>query len=118
MNDNTKDKLYVAVNRSGIMDQKVLTDYFRQEVLPDSPDKSRHELSKPLDSCPFGTMKSKWTAYKSFHPINPQFEVIKHRLKLLKEPGRTTPKSRGGKKQTETAHGPSPAASVPDADIH
>ncbi|GAU91648.1 hypothetical protein RvY_03867 [Ramazzottius varieornatus] len=49
----------------------------------------------PLDSCPLGTMKSKWTAYKSFHRINP---------------------SLGGKKK-KTAHGPSPAVSVSDADI-
>ncbi|GAU97117.1 hypothetical protein RvY_08470 [Ramazzottius varieornatus] len=37
--DNTNDKLYVAVNRKGVMDHKVLTDYFRQEMLPNAPDK-------------------------------------------------------------------------------
>ncbi|GAU90271.1 hypothetical protein RvY_02709 [Ramazzottius varieornatus] len=111
MYDNTKDKLYVAVNRSGVMDHKVLTDYVRQEVLPNAPDKcvvlmdghysrvtniqlfklsiesgkdiclirlpsGQTDKLQPLDSCPFGTMKPKWTAYKSFHRINPQFECL------------------------------------------
>ncbi|GAV08498.1 hypothetical protein RvY_18180 [Ramazzottius varieornatus] len=132
MYDNTKDKVYVAVNRSGVMDHKVLTDYFRQEVLPNAPDKAllankKSTLSiyfvalfqcvvlidghyshvtniqlfklciesgkfvclislpsgqtdklQPLDSCPLETMKPKWTAYKSFHRINPQCEITRN----------------------------------------
>ncbi|GAV02586.1 hypothetical protein RvY_13130 [Ramazzottius varieornatus] len=33
---------------------------------------------QPLDSCPFGTMKPKCSAYKSFHLIDPQFEITRN----------------------------------------
>ncbi|GAV01518.1 hypothetical protein RvY_12217 [Ramazzottius varieornatus] len=54
MYDNTKDKLYVAVNRSGVMDHKVLTDYFRQEVLPNAPHKEPSAC--PLSNADVGTL--------------------------------------------------------------
>ncbi|GAU89666.1 hypothetical protein RvY_02192-2 [Ramazzottius varieornatus] len=38
---------------------------------------------QPLDSRPFGTMKAKWSDYKLFHHVDPQFEEKSSCLSLL-----------------------------------